>query len=196
MSHATFIYNSQFISIQCNSNDKMKEICQKFVIKIGENDINNFVFLYNGNKINFELTFSQQMINFENEENNMMVILVYNTNDPMVNQIENINTVQNNQCLKQEKKNNNENVGIGLVFRTYDSKNEKNFVLISIQCMSNDKVSEVIQKYRNKANDQEPLKKFVYNAKPLDPNKSIFESGLTNNAQIYVVNIKDVNGGK
>ena len=196
MSQVKFIYNSQFISIQCNPNDKMKEICQQFVIKVGENDINNFIFLYNGNKINFELTFSQQMINFDNEVNNFIAILVYNTNDPMVNQMESINAIKSNQCPKHTKINNNENVEIGLVFRTSDKNNEKNFVLITIQCNYNDKVSEVIQKYRNKANDQEPLKKFMYNAKPLDPNKSIAESQLTNNAQIYVVTTRDVNGGK
>ena len=197
MCQVKFIYNSQFIPIQCNSNDKMKEICQHFMAQIGENNINDFLFLYKGFKIdNYELTFSQQVTNFENEENNIMVILVYNTNDPIINQMLCKNSNQNNQSLNHEKLNNNEDVGIGLVFRTYDQENENNFFLISIQCKSNDKVSEVIKRYRTKANDQEPLKKFFYNAKELDPNKSIEESQLTNNSQIYVVTTKDVNGGK
>ena len=50
MSQAKFVYNSQFISIQCNSNDKMKEIYEKLMTELGENDINNFLFLYNGVK--------------------------------------------------------------------------------------------------------------------------------------------------
>ena len=195
MSQVKFIYNSQFNSVQCNSNETMKEICQKFVTKIGDNNINNFLFLYNGNKINFDLTFSQQLNSFQNEQTNMMIILVYNYNDPMINQIQGINAFQSNQNFKQEIINNNTN-GIFLIFRTYDKEKNNNFALITIQCMLTDRVSEVIQKYRNKANDQEPLKKFMYNAKELDPNKSIVESGLTNNAQIYVVTTRDVNGGK
>ena len=122
MSQVKFIFNSQFISIQCNSNDKMKEICQKFVTELGENDINNFLFLYNGSKINLELTFSQHIINFENEDNNFMAILVYNTNDSMINQIASIDSIQRNQCPNQAKINNNENVRIGLVFRAYDKE--------------------------------------------------------------------------
>ena len=45
-----FIYEGQEISIQCNEEDKMKDIINKFKRKIKEGD-NNLSFIYNGNKV-------------------------------------------------------------------------------------------------------------------------------------------------
>ena len=40
------------LSIQCNENDAMKDICQKYANKINRN-INSLVFLYEENQLNF-----------------------------------------------------------------------------------------------------------------------------------------------
>lgn len=43
-SKAIFIYNGNTTIIQCNLNDKMKEICQKFSSKI-QVDLNNLFYI-------------------------------------------------------------------------------------------------------------------------------------------------------
>ena len=54
-----FTFDGRDLSIQCNEEDKMKNICQKFVSKIGIN-MDSLFFLYGGNRINFELKFKDQ----------------------------------------------------------------------------------------------------------------------------------------
>ena len=39
------------ISMQCSKDDKMRDICQKFAIKV-ETNLNSLVFLYEGNLVN------------------------------------------------------------------------------------------------------------------------------------------------
>ena len=61
------------ISIQCNENDVMKDICQKYANKIQKN-INSLVFLYGGNQLNFNLKFKDVIIDKESKE---IKVLVY-----------------------------------------------------------------------------------------------------------------------
>ena len=58
MAKVEFNYEGKTIIIQCQEEEKMEEIFNKFVSKI-ELDINNIYFLYSGNKINSQLTFSE-----------------------------------------------------------------------------------------------------------------------------------------
>jgi len=64
-----------------------------------------------------------------------------------------------------------------------------------IQCNLNDKVSNVIEKYRIKANDRETKVKFIYNLMYLNPSLTVAEAGLQNNSTIFVVSTGDVRGG-
>ena len=59
-----------------------------------------------------------------------------------------------------------------------------------IPCMPSDKVSDIIEKYRNKANDRDSNKKFISNAHLLDPLSTMTESGIKNLANIFVVSTK------
>ena len=59
MTEVIFNFKRREICIQCNINDKMKEICNNFSTKI-EKDIKSLNFFYNCEKINFFSTFSQQ----------------------------------------------------------------------------------------------------------------------------------------
>ena len=70
-----FILDCQEVTIQCSTNDKLKNICQKYTFKIQKN-IDSFNFLYNGNLINFELTFNEQATSSD-KENKKMTVLVY-----------------------------------------------------------------------------------------------------------------------
>ena len=72
MTEAVFNYEGQLITIQCNKNDKMRDICSKLSIKINEN-INSLIFLYGGNKINLDKIFNE--ITKENKIN----VLAYKT---------------------------------------------------------------------------------------------------------------------
>ena len=74
MSLVKFIYKGSEIIIQCQEIDKMKDIINKFVIKV-EKDINNLYFMYNGNIINIELKY-KDIINETDKKNNIMKILV------------------------------------------------------------------------------------------------------------------------
>ena len=78
MVEVEFYYNDIKTIIQCNLNDKIKDIYQNYLNKINE-DKNNIYFSYNGiagNNFNEELTF-QEMINSEDKKRNKMNILVF-----------------------------------------------------------------------------------------------------------------------
>ena len=67
MAEALFIYEGLQIIIQCNIEDKMKDIINKFKNKIKEEN-NNLYYIYNGDKINEELKLNK-IIKNENEKN-------------------------------------------------------------------------------------------------------------------------------
>ena len=83
--------------------------------------------------------------------------------------------------------------GFSVIFRASGATGQAS-APIMVQCMPDDKVSDVIEKYRNKANDRDPSKKFIFNAKNLSPSLSVAEAGITNNANIFVVTTKGVKG--
>ena len=75
MAEVVFNFKGVETTIQCNINDKMKEIKNKFITKT-QNEENKIYFLYNGDKINEELSFSQQANELDNQTKKMK-ILVY-----------------------------------------------------------------------------------------------------------------------
>ena len=58
MTNVEFIYETQSYKIQCNSEERMKDIFQKFATKLGV-DLNSLYFLYGGKVINEELILPQ-----------------------------------------------------------------------------------------------------------------------------------------
>jgi len=60
------------ISIQCNENDVMKDICQKYANKIQRN-INTLIFLYGGNELNYNLKFKDVITIKESKEMKILV---------------------------------------------------------------------------------------------------------------------------
>ena len=70
MAEVIFIYEGRSISIQCNKNQKMKDICNNLSIKINI-DLNSLIFLYGGNKLDLNKIYNE--ISKENRIN----ILVY-----------------------------------------------------------------------------------------------------------------------
>ena len=95
----------------------------------------------------------------------------------------------NSNCGNQKQ----QGTEICVIFRN-NSANGKNSAPIMIQCMKNEKVSTLIEKYRNKTNDRDLTEKFEFNAKALDPQLFVFETGITDGSHIFIVETKGVDG--
>ena len=67
---------------------------------------------------------------------------------------------------------------------------------INVQCTLDDKVGEVIKRYRTKAEDNNPNEKFIYNAKKLNLNLTVRDAGLVNESKIFVMVTEGIVGGK
>ena len=82
-------------------------------------------------------------------------------------------------------------IGFSIIFRkTGAVGQESNPVMV--QSMLDEKVSEYIDKYRRKSGDSDPTKKFIFNARPLYQTLTVAESGITHNANIFVVTHKKI----
>ena len=66
-------------------------------------------------------------------------------------------------------------------------RNMENSPKIKVQCSLKDKVSSMIEKYRNLSGDRNPNKKFIYNARKLNESLSLAEAGITNNSVVFVI---------
>ena len=77
MTQAKVIFNFEGIdvTIQCLANEKMKDICQRYSNKIAKS-INELIFLYDGNQLNYNINFKEQA-NVIDRERNIMKVLVY-----------------------------------------------------------------------------------------------------------------------
>ena len=73
---AIFICNGNKIIIKCNKEETMKDICNKFCLKV-EKNIENLSFFYNSSKIDYNLTFNEQ-VQFKNIKD--LNIFVYEDN--------------------------------------------------------------------------------------------------------------------
>ena len=80
MSKAVFLFNGKELAIQCTKEDKMKDICNRFATKVDIN-INSLLFIYGGNKINYELTFKQHASSMDNNINEMKILVYKSEND-------------------------------------------------------------------------------------------------------------------
>jgi len=106
----------------------------------------------------------------------------------MSNNIDNfMNTQNNNQQPNQN------NGGLNIRFRG-SGEGEDNNKGIEIQCKLEEKVSEIIQRYRSKTGDNDKTKRFIFNAKLLNQDLSVAEAGLQNNSNIFVVTTKGIKG--
>ena len=77
MAEIKFNFEGINTSIQCDTKDKFKDIIKKFYTKINKEGDANLYYLYNGTKINENLTFIEQANQLDKNRNKMDVI-VYN----------------------------------------------------------------------------------------------------------------------
>ena len=151
-----------------NMNNSMNMINNKEMINknINNNFINN-----NINKNMMNIDFLNNMAN-----SSMSINMMTNNNDDIMNMMNNsINPmIDTNQIVKMDVKD------LNVIFRKGD-------VITSLKCKSNEKVSDIIERYRDKSLDEDKNIKFIFGAKELDINLTISKAGINNNANIYVV---------
>ena len=80
MEEVEFIYNSDKTIIQCKAEENMKDIFQRFLIKVEENH-ENIYFLYNGQVLTEESSFNE-VANEVDKDRHKMIILVNNRKEP------------------------------------------------------------------------------------------------------------------
>lgn len=128
----------------------------------------------------------QQMIQHQNMQQSMMSMMANQISQQQVQ----MEKMLNSNCGNQKQ----QGTEICVFFRN-NSANGKNSAPIMIQCMPNEKVSSLIEKYRNKTNDRDLTEKFEFNARTLDHQLFVFEAGITNNSEIFIVETKGVIAG-
>jgi len=146
------------------------------------------------NQLNLLISNIQKYRTNNNIMNNMM-----NSNNMMNN---NINNMMNNLNNMNNLINNNINPMMGninmnmnqypnipksftVIFR--HTGNDTNKLPIMVNVKENEKISDIIQKYRQKSSNYDINLKFIWNAKNLNHSLTVAEAGLTNKANIFVV---------
>ena len=140
----------------------------------------------NNNQMNTQMMNQMQM---------MMQMMNYNNIGNMNQQANNMmmNFNNNNNNNNQNQENNNDGNGISVIFRVSGNNGQASAPLM-IQCQPHEKVRELIQRYRTKSGDEDPTKKFIFNAKNLSEELTVSEAGIANNANIFVVATKGIKG--
>ena len=81
--NAIFTLDGVDLTVQCSPEDKMRDICLRYVAKIGAN-LNSLLFLYGGNQLNFDLRFKEQANSLDKENNKMRVLVYKNEEDGFI----------------------------------------------------------------------------------------------------------------
>ena len=67
---------------------------------------------------------------------------------------------------------------------------EKKMPPIMVKCLPDEKVSDIIERYRVKTCNYKTDIKFIFNAKVLNKDLTICENGMADNANIFIVETK------
>ena len=170
------------------SNIKMK-ICSS-------QNMNNMNMINNDPMIN-KMMNNNNRLNSNNFNNDMSNSISSNNNINKNNNINMINsgTFSNNMMDNNNKKNNLININqfskiddeeIYVIFIKEETKTR-------FKCKRNEKVNDIIEKYREEAFDDDTNIEFIYNGKELNKlnkNLTASEAGISNNSNIYVVTSK------
>ena len=139
----------------------------------------------------------QQMLQQQMMQQQMMAVQAQANKQAQMNNILNNmgqgNNIQVNQGSEQNQPQQQSGGGFSVIFRA-SAETGPASAPIMIQCMPNEKVSTIIDRYRAKSGDKDPTKKFIFNAKNLAPSLTLSEAGISNNANIFVVATKGIKG--
>ena len=172
------------------SNIKMK-ICSS-------QNLNNINMINNDPMIN-KMMNNNNMLNINNFNNDMSNSISSNNN---INKNNNINMINSGTFSNNMMDNNNNNKKNNLININQFSKidDEEIYVIFikeetktRFKCKRNEKVNDIIEKYREEAFDDDTNIEFIYNGKELNKlnkNLTASEAGISNNSNIYVVTSK------
>jgi len=168
------------------------------------NNMNNMNNLNNMNMLNNNE--SQMMMNKMNMNNtmNMYNMINMNMNMDMNNQMNQMKQMQEemiNIIMKDSQQNSkpdssslsSQQGGLNVFFRA-NSHDGKGKPPLMFKCQLNEKVSDLIQRYREKSGDRDQSKKFIFNAKNLNQSLTIGEAGISNDGNIFVVTTLGIKG--
>ena len=94
MASVEFIDNGNKTTIQCNENDKLEDIIQRYCLK-AKKDIEKMIFLYSGNIINKKKTF-KELANSDDKQRKIITIVIDNKSTDN----QNLKKSRNNICPK------------------------------------------------------------------------------------------------
>ena len=137
------------------------------------NNMNNNNNFFNLNNNNFNM-------------NNMM------ENNQMQQQIMQQQMIAQQQMMQQQPIQQQTNIHV--IFRKSGIADGQPMVPTMIECKLDEKVSSIIERYRNSSNDQDNDINFIFNAQPLNPSLTVGESGLSHKANIFVISNFSIKG--
>ena len=175
-----------------NSDDegfpKMKISGMSMMDNEDKNNINNHAYQMQLQMMQQQMMHQQMMQQRHIEEQNKKDNMIQMFNNMGLNNYNNFNPQFAHD--KQIKSIN----GLTVIFRASGTTGQAG-APIMVQTTPEEKVSDLIEKYRCKAGDRDDTKKFIFNRFNLNPNLTVAEMGLTHNANIFVVATKGVKGG-
>ena len=164
-----------------NTMNKIQQQINQFIYRINEIEqkinmiSNNSLNLMNQNNFN-------SMNNIYNSNNNFNQMNQYFMNNNNLN----IMNQDNNNLMNYSLNNiSDDNKTITVIFR--GSLELGKIPHVGIQCLDDDKISSLIEKFRRKTNFDDKNVKFIYNAKQLYSNLTVREACVINNTNIFVV---------
>ena len=144
------------------------------------------------NMNNMNMMNNMPMMNF-NMMGNMQGQNMANMAQGMMNNFQNMNMFQGDQQAQPQTNSNYINVH----FRAGGQMNQNQDPQandVVIQTTLEEKLSSIVDKYKNKSGANLEDKKFVYNAKNLNLTLTAAEAGLIDGATIFILNTKNVKG--
>ena len=132
---------------------------------------------------------NQGMMNMGmNNMNNMnMMQAAMNMNMVNNNNLQNMNNM--NMGNPSSSQMNNQYINVDFIMGA-----EENNGKIMIQCSMDDKIQDLIDRFKTKSQEDVSKKKFVFNARALIPTKTVRESELVDGAKIFVLETKGIKG--
>ena len=185
------------LKLKLFQNNSLNKNNQQFMNNMGNqinNQFNNMNMMNNmGNQMNMMNNPMNLMNNNQFNQNNMMNMPNFPLNNNLMNspnfQMCNLMNFNNNIPSMAQNWNipNKKEVKFLTVYFRMPEEHGNQAQSIAIQCKSDDKMEDIINKFRNKANVNKNDYKFIFNANLVLMDSTAEEIGLANNSNIFVV---------
>ncbi len=148
--------------------------------------MNNMEMIYNNinnNLINSNINNNMMNSDFLNNMTNSKIninMMKNNNDNNIMNMMNNSVNTSLNPMMDTNKIEKMEVEEYNVIFR-------KDNAITRVKCKSNEKVSDIIERYRDRSCDEDKNLKFFFNSKELNENLTISEAGIRNNSNIFIV---------